>query len=120
MQLQEPSYQQVVDEICNLRWPELTRNELLAVSQAYYYFSVQFCETVEIACQSHPADRQLMELREGECDTDNLSPYPGVAEPGEKMNHDEFMRRVLAMSSLDPDARARVERLGAAYLAEIR
>ena len=65
-------------------------------------------------------DRQLVLLREGECETDNLSPYPGVAEEGERMNHDEFMRRVFAMSSLDKAERERVERLGLAYLAEIR
>jgi hypothetical protein len=120
MQPQITGYQKVVDEIAALAWSELDQNELLAVAQAYYYFSVQFCETVEIACRLYPSDEKLIELRSGECDTDNLSPYPGVAKPGEKMNHDEFMRRVLAMSSLDPDARTRIDRLGAAYLAEIR
>jgi hypothetical protein len=120
MPLQSPGYQKVVDEIAGLAWSRLDQNELLAVAQAYYYFSVQFCETVEIACRLHPSDEKLIELRGGECDTDNLSPYPGIAKPGEKMNHDEFMRRVLAISSLGPDARARVDQLGADYLAAIR
>lgn len=115
-----PGYQTIVDEICHFRWSEIDRSELLAVSQACYYFSVQFCETVEIACRLHPFDHLLAELREGRCNSDDLSPYPGVAEPSEKLNHGEFMRRVLALSSLDRETRGRIERLGAAYLAEIR
>ena len=113
-------YQHVVDEICGLNWSALAREELMAVSWAYYYFSVQFCETLKMACELNPLDRKLAELREGEIDTDNLSPYPGVAEVGEKMNHCEFMRRVLLMSSLDPEAREKVESLGLLYLAEIQ
>lgn len=120
MQLLKTSYQQVVDEISGFQWAALTQTELMAVAEAYYYFSVQFCETVDIACRLYPNDRRLAELREGECDTDNLSPYPGVAQPGEKMNHDEFMRRTNAMSSLDQDERTRVARLGADYLQELR
>lgn len=120
MQPGSPGYQQIVDEICHFRWSEIDRNELLAVSQAYYYFSVQFCETVEMACRLHPFDPLLAELREGQCNSDDLSPYPGVAEPNEKLDLGEFMRRVLAMSSLDRETRARVAQLGAAYLAEVR
>ena len=112
-------YQSVIDEIGDLNWPSMTRDELMAVSTAYYYFSVQFVEAVHVACKLYPSDPQLIELRQGECDTDNLSPYPRVAKPGEKMNHDEFMRRTVAMSSLDGDVRNRVESLGRAYLAEI-
>jgi hypothetical protein len=112
-------YQSVLDEIGDLNWPSMTRDELMAVSTAYYYFSVQFVEAVHVACKLYPSDPQLIELRQGECDTDNLSPYPRVAKPGEKMNHDEFMRRTVAMSSLDGDVRNRVESLGRAYLAEI-
>jgi|tagenome__1003787_1003787.scaffolds.fasta_scaffold20922369_1 hypothetical protein len=120
MQPSGPGYQQIVDEICRFRWSEINRSELLAVSQAYYYFSVQFCETVEMACRLHPFDHLLAELREGQCNSDDLSPYPGVAQPSERMDHGEYMRRVLAMSSLDRNTRARVEQLGMAYLAEIR
>jgi len=93
-------YHAVIDEIGNLNWSVLTRDELMAACCAYSYFSVQFVEAVHIACGLYPSDRKLIELREGECDTDNLSPYPGIAKKGEKMNHDEFMRRVVAMSSL--------------------
>jgi hypothetical protein len=112
-------YSKVVDEIKCLNWSDLTCDELMAACAAYYYFSVQFIEAVDIACALYPSDRKLVELRHGECDTDNLSPYPGVAKPGEKINHDEFMRRTVAMSSLDRDARSRIESLGGAYLAEV-
>ena len=113
-------YQAVIDEIGNLNWSVLTRDELMAACCAYSYFSVQFVEAVHIACKLYPSDRKLIELREGECDTDNLSPYPGIAKEGEKMNHDEFMRRVVAMSSLDRHAKDTIENLGQAYLAKTR
>ena len=102
-----------------MNWSALTGEELMAVCTAYYYFSVQFVQAVDIACKLYPSDPKLIELRQGECDTDNLSPYPGVAKLGEKMNHDEFMRRTVAMSSLDRDERSRIESLGRAYLAEV-
>src|SRR5208283_1794737 len=113
-------FQTVIDEIGDFNWSALTRDELMAACCAYYHFSVQFVEAVGVACGLYPSDPKLMELRGGECDTDNLSPYPGIAEEGERMNHDEFMRRVVAMSSLDRGARDRVENLGRAYLAEVR
>lgn len=112
-------FPKIIDEIESLNWPALTRDELMAACAAYYYFSVQFVEAVDIACELYPSDPKLIELRKGECDTDNLSPYPGIAKPGEKMNHDEFMRRTVVMSSLDPGVRARIESLGRAYLAEV-
>ena len=87
--------------------------------RAYYYFSKQFVDAVHIACDLYPSDQNLISLREGECDTDNLSPYPGIAEKGEKMNHDEFMRRVIKSASLDQAARERVDNLGREYLAEV-
>ena len=114
-----PRYKHVVNEICGLNWQALSRGELMAAAAAYYYFSVQFCETVRIACDLYPYDSKLAALREGELGTDNLSPCPGIAEAGEKMNHDEFMRRVVVMSSLDPAERERVEALGLRYLDEI-
>jgi|ERR1700722_5030238 hypothetical protein len=112
-------YQAVVDEIGDLKWATLTRDELMAVCCAYRYFSEQFVEAVHAACKLYPSDPKLIELRAGECDTDNLSPYPGIANVGEKMNHDEFMRRTVAMSSLDRDTRDRIDGLGRAYLAEV-
>ena len=112
-------YPSVIGEIEALNWRQLTTDELMAACAAYYYFSVQFVEAVGIACELYPSDPKLVELRLGECDTDNLSPYPGIAKPAEKMNHDEFMRRTVAMSSLDPDERSRIESLGRAYLEEV-
>jgi hypothetical protein len=125
IQTVSPSYKSaerylgVIDEIEQLNWSELSRDELMAVCAAYYFFSVQFVQAVEIACKLYPSDAKLIELRHGECDTDNLSPYPRIAEPGERMNHDEFMRRTVAMSSLDRGVRNRIETLGRAYLAEV-
>ena len=113
-------YLAVIDEIERLNWSHLSRDELMAACAAYYFFSVQFVQAVGIACRLYPSDSKLIELRHGECDTDNLSPYPGIAEPGERMNHDEFMRRTVAMSSLDRGVRSRIESLGRAYLAEVR
>ena len=112
-------YKTIIDEIENLNWSKLNRDELTAACCAYYYFSVQFVECVDIACDLYPTDSKLIELRKGECDTDNLSPYPGVAKPGERMNHDEFMRRVVVMAKLDPAEQGRLERLGQSYFAEV-
>jgi hypothetical protein len=113
------SYHDVIAEIETLNWSELTRDELMAACAAYCFFSVQFVQAVDIACELDPSDQKLIELRHGECDTDNLSPYPGIAAEGERMNHDEFMRRTVAMSSLDRSERSRIESLGRAYLAEV-
>ena len=93
-------YQRVIDEITNFNWRGLERDELMRACRAYYYFSKQFVDAVHIACDLYPSDQNLISLREGECDTDNLSPYPGIAEKGEKMNHDEFMRRVIEFCEL--------------------
>jgi hypothetical protein len=112
-------YQRVINEICDFNWPDLSREDLMAVSMAYYYFSVQFCEAVRIACGLYPTDRKLASLREGELDTNNLSPCVGIADEGEKMNHDEFMRRVVRMSSLEKATQDRIKSLGFAYLAEV-
>jgi hypothetical protein len=112
-------YRTTIDEIGNLNWSKLSREELTAACCAYYYFSVQFVECVDIACDLYPTDANLIALREGECDTDNLSPYPGIAKSGERMNHDEFMRRVFVMATLDPAEQERVEQLGRSYLAEV-
>jgi hypothetical protein len=112
-------YESVIGEIDQFNWRGLTREELMMVCRSYYYFSKQFVDAVYIALDLYPSDQKLIELREGECDTDNLSPYPGIAEKGERMNHDEFMRRVVEWGSLDQAARDRVDGLGREYLAEV-
>jgi hypothetical protein len=114
------SYQDVVDDICELNWSGLSRDDLIAVTWGYYYFSVQFRENLEVACALHPGDQKLERLRREECDTDNLSPWPGVAEPQERMNHDEFMRRTLSLARIDEEAKRRLEALGECYLEEMR
>src|SRR6516165_9665214 len=72
----------IVEEICNLDWNGLSADELMDVAWVYYYFSVQFRENLLIAREVHPEDKLLEELERGECDTDNLSPFPGVVAAG--------------------------------------
>jgi hypothetical protein len=114
------SYDDFVQEICRLNWRALAHDELINVAWAYYYFSIQFRENLELARELYPDDEQLRELDRGERDTDNLSPWPGVASPGERMNHDEFMRRALALSPVDVERQRSLETLGANYLAAIQ
>jgi hypothetical protein len=113
-----PKYDNVITTICSLSWDRLTSEEVLQVAKAYYYFSIQFRENLEIACQLRPGDPKLAALRLGECDTDNLSPWPEVTAPGEKLDHDEFMRRLLALQPV-PDEES-LEALGANYLSQVR
>ncbi|PPQ40146.1 hypothetical protein [Rhodopila globiformis] len=114
------SYERIVDSICALNWTALTREDLSNVARAYYYFSVQFRENLEIACRLFPGDPKLQELSRGECDTDNLSPWPGVAQPNETLDHDEFMRRLLLLSSTASDRRGYIDETGSRYLQTIR
>jgi hypothetical protein len=111
-------YQPVIDEICDLRWSALTREQLSAVAWAYYYFSIQFRENLECTFEMHPDDAQLQCLVREECATDNLSPWPGVAALNEKMNHDEFMRRVVSLSPINPEVKANIEGVGQLYLSK--
>jgi hypothetical protein len=113
-------YQNVIDEICELNWQQLDRENLINVAWAYYHFSVQFRESLEIACSLHPEDKLLQELDQGERNTDNLSPWPGVANPGERMHHDEFMRRTLLLSPIDESRKRHLKYLGGSYLAKTR
>lgn len=82
-----PQYKIAIAEIANLRWTELDAQELHAVATAYYYFSIQFRENLLIAVSMFPNDEKLQHLKSEECETSNLSPWPSVAEPGERMNH---------------------------------
>ena len=113
-------YHRVIDDICGLKWDRLDREDLINVAWVYYYFSVQFRENLEIARELYPDDALLLELDHGERDTDNLSPWPGVAAVGERMNHDEFMRRTLTLTSIAESRRRRLEAIGQSYLAELR
>jgi hypothetical protein len=108
------SYISIVDDICWLPWEKLSNGEILQVAYAYYYFSIQFRENLEIALQLYPNDSNLRQLYSEECGTDNLSPWPEIAYSGEKLDHDEFMRRLLALQPLaDTD---RIATVGSEYL----
>lgn len=113
-------YERLIDEICHLNWGGITEAELISVAWAYYHFSVQFRECLEIARELYPDDERLLELDHGERDTSNLSPWPGVAAVGERMNHDEFMRRTLALTAIPAERRRALETIGQSYLAGVR
>jgi hypothetical protein len=113
-------YQPLIEEICGFDWDSLNQSQLSAVAWAYYYFSVQFRENLEIAFGLHPDDEQLQLLVREECDTDNLSPWPGVAAPNERLNHDVFMKRVLNLSPIDPHVQSSIEAAGQQYLSNTR
>ena len=93
-------FEGVIDDICGLNWRNLVEDDLVSVAWVYYYFSVQFRECLEIARKLYPDDDRLLELDDGERNTDNLSPWPGVATAGERMNYDEFMRRTLELRKI--------------------
>jgi hypothetical protein len=105
------SWEYIVDEICRLPWEAVSSDEILWVAQAYYYFSIQFRENLEIALQLYPNDQNLLQLFREECDTDNLSPWPQIVNVGERVNHDEFMRRLLTLQPIEG-----TERIAAAGL----
>ncbi len=115
-----PQYKLVIAQIGRLQWTGLDREDLSAVAMAYYYFSIQFRENLLIAATMFPDDEKLQHLKTEECDTDNLSPWPSVAAPGERMNHDEFMRRALLLSPMPAETTERVRQAGLAYLEKSR
>jgi hypothetical protein len=114
------AYEHVINDICNMNWINLTQEDLINVAWVYYYFSVQFRENLEVARNLYPDDDRLRQLDQGERDTDNLSPWPGVAAIGERMNHDEFMRRTLTLTTISESRRRDLADLGQAYLTKIR
>lgn len=113
-------YEGVIDDISKLNWKALSRDDLADVARAYYFFSIQFRENLQIGRELHPQDEKLKQLEREECNTANLSPWPGVARPNEKMNHDEFMRRTLELSPEDGAKRDRVDAIGRSYLDTVR
>lgn len=116
----EPAADQpIIDEICNLDWQELSQAEVTAVAWAYYYFSIQFRQNLQLACEYFADDANMARLKDEECDTDNLSPYPGIALPGERMNHDTFMLRALRLSPVSQEDRDRFEAAGKIYARDI-
>ena len=116
----EPVLSPVIVEIGDLAWAGLSEQQCVDVAWAYYFFSVQFRENLQVALRLHPSDEKLLDLDRGECDTDNLSPWPGVAEPGERMNHDEFMRRALRLQTIGGLRSSFFEEHGERYLRAVR
>jgi hypothetical protein len=114
------AFKEVIIEICDFNWSRLTQDDLINVAWAYYHFSVQFRENLEIARDLYPEDVRLRQLDQGERDTDNLSPWPGIAKVGERMNHDEFMRRTLNLTGIAEGRQRRLESIGQSYLARVR
>lgn len=110
----------VIDEICALPWSSLSSDEMADVAWAYYFFSIQFRESLREARRLYPEDPSLGKVEAEECNTCNLSPWPGVAATGERMNHDEFMRRTLTLMAFAPSRVVRHEAIGRHYLAETR
>jgi hypothetical protein len=119
-QRQTYGHKMIIDELCSLNWSGLTAVELTGVAWAYYFFSIQFRENLVIACRLYPADPLLRQLAQEECCTDNLSPWPGVAEPGERLDHDEFMKRLLELSPPRRDVKRAAEQAGRTYLSRVR
>lgn len=113
-------FKRVIGEICDLNWSGLDEGGVVDAAWAYYFFSVQFQENMEVARALYPDDPKLQDLEREESNTDNLSPWPDVAAPGEKMNHCEFMRRVLALKPIPEAKRQRFETAGSRYLDMVR
>ena len=115
-----PTTAQTIATIVNRDWRNLSEAEMISATWAYYFFSVQFRENLEIAADFFPEDNNLRKLLGEESNTDNLSPYPGIAAPGERLDHDEFMRRALDLAPVTPAQRHDYEQAGALYLARVR
>jgi hypothetical protein len=114
---QAPSCKAVIDRICDMPWETINNDEIMRIAKAYYYFSIQFRENLVLACAQHPNDLFLKELYKAECNTDNLSPYEGITRGQERINHDEFLRRLLCKEFHEAD---QLDDLGHEYLCRVR
>ena len=118
--IQSHKYPKVIAGICELQWSSLSQEDMESATWAYYFFSIQFRESLKAARSLYPDDEKLIQLEREECDTDNLSPWPGVGASGEKMNHDEFMRRTLGLQQVEPGRASALRAFGQSYLATTR
>lgn len=112
-------YRAAIQNIRDLNWEGLSRDDLTQIAWAYYFFSIQFRENLQIACRLHPDDAALQRLLQEECETANLSPWLDVAANGEALNHDEFMLRLLRLNPINPVIQSQIERLGRDYLTKV-
>jgi hypothetical protein len=110
----------VIEEISAFPWSSMSRDDMVDVAGAYYFFSIQFRESLDEARRLYPDDENLRQLEAEECDTDNLSPWPSVAAVGERLNHDEFMRRTLALMPCTAAKAEAFKAIGHRYLAATR
>ena len=108
----------MIQDIRSMDWKSLDEPDIMCIASVYHFFSIQFRENLEIACGLHPDDRQLAALYREECDTASLSPWVGIASPGEKMNHDEFVKRLLLLERIPGSDHLKVT--GNAYLDKVR
>ena len=60
------AYQREIDDICRLNWTGLSQADLTKVAWAYYYFSIQFRENLEVARSLFPDDERLLWLDHAE------------------------------------------------------
>jgi hypothetical protein len=111
-------FERVINQICQMPWEKISNHEVLKIAKVYYYFSIQFRENLTIACQLFPQDDNLKKLYREECDTDNLSPFVGITDVGEKVNHDEFINRLLLLAPIMQEPL--LEQAGADYLSQVR
>jgi hypothetical protein len=109
----------IVDEICALKWDSLPKDSLTSVAWAYYFFSIQFRENLLLARSLYPTDAKLADLEREECNTTNLSPWPQIAADGERVDHDEFMRRALSLTAIDQRRQRNLRDYGHTYLRSI-
>jgi len=114
------SYKNIVQEIDGLGWENLNPDEVVRAVWAYYFFSIQFRENMFTACELFPEDEALQRLKREECDTSNLSPFPDIADFEEKLDHDEFVRRVLALAPVSEEEYVSFQMKGERYLSAIR
>ena len=63
-------YEHIIDQICELKWVNLTEQELISVAWAYYHFSYNSVSVLKIARELYPDDSRLLQLDHGERDTD--------------------------------------------------
>ena len=75
----EPAYQRVIDEICNLNWANLERWRMLSGLCGLTTISqCNFGSVSKLRAKCIPKMNDCCNLIDGERNTDNLSPWPGV------------------------------------------
>jgi len=112
------AFEGVINQICRMPWAKISNHEVLKIAKVYYYFSVQFRENLAIACLLYPRSENLQKLYREECHADNLSPFPGITAVGERINHDEFLKRLLLLQTVQQERM--LEKAGMTYLRQAR